>query len=138
MGKIREYTNGEVTIVWEASKCIHSAKCVAGSPHVFKPKERPWVQLEDSETEPLIKTIKTCPSGALSYYMISEGNNEEVSDISETTKVDVMPNGPLLIHGNISLKHADGSEENKTNRTAFCRCGKSNNQPFCDGTHNKA
>ena len=58
MGKIREYTNGDVTVVWEAGLCIHSAKCVAGSPQVFKPKERPWIQLDDSETESLIQTVK--------------------------------------------------------------------------------
>ena len=137
MGKIREYTNGDVTVVWEAGLCIHSAKCVAGSPKVFKPKERPWIQLDDTESESLIETVKTCPSGALTYYKTAEGKKKEIAVASETTKIEVMPNGPLLVFGELSVKHDNGTEETKSKQTAFCRCGKSGNQPFCDGTHNK-
>ncbi len=64
----KEYTNGEITIVWKASKCIHSGNCVKGSPDVFQPKTKPWVKPNASPTEQIIKTIDTCPSGALSYY----------------------------------------------------------------------
>lgn len=42
---IKEYTNGEVTVLWEASKCIHSANCVKNLPEGFKPKEKPWVHV---------------------------------------------------------------------------------------------
>ena len=48
---IKEYTNGEVTVLWEASKCIHSANCVKNLPEVFKPKEKPWVHVENSTSE---------------------------------------------------------------------------------------
>lgn len=61
-----EYTNGEMTIVWQPSKCIHAGKCVAALPNVYKPKERPWIQIENATTAELIAQIKTCPSGALS------------------------------------------------------------------------
>lgn len=36
---VKEYSNGEVTITWEASKCIHSGKCVRGLPSVFDTKK---------------------------------------------------------------------------------------------------
>ncbi|MCH8494616.1 MAG: (4Fe-4S)-binding protein, partial [Balneolales bacterium] len=39
----KEYTNGEITIVWQSGKCIHSGNCVKGSPEVFQPKDRPWI-----------------------------------------------------------------------------------------------
>ena len=137
MGKIKEYTNGELTVVWEPGLCIHSAKCIAGLPHVFKPKERPWIQLEMTETAALIKTVKTCPSGALTHDLNSEGK-KEVQDVpSENTKIEVIPNGPLMVFGELAVKLASGEEVTKSKRTAFCRCGKSDNQPFCDGTHNK-
>jgi CDGSH-type Zn-finger protein len=45
-----------------------------------------------------------------------------------------MPNGPLLMRGPIRVVRADGSSE-ELPRAAFCRCGQSNNKPFCDGTH---
>ena len=65
----KEYTNGEVTIVWQSGKCIHSANCVRNNPKVFKPKEKPWIVAENSTTEKIIETIKKCPSGALTYYL---------------------------------------------------------------------
>ena len=63
---IKEYSNGEVTALWDASKCIHSANCVKNLPEVFKPKEKPWVQMENSTSENIISTVNKCPSGALS------------------------------------------------------------------------
>lgn len=63
---IKEYSNGEVTVLWDASKCIHSANCVKNLPEVFKPKEKPWVQMENSTSENIIFTVNKCPSGELS------------------------------------------------------------------------
>lgn len=65
----KEYTNGEVTIVWQAAKCIHSANCVRNNPDVFHPKEKPWIIAEASTTEKIIDTINKCPSGALTYFL---------------------------------------------------------------------
>ena len=100
MGKTKEYTNGEVTIVWEAEKCIHSAICVRGLPNVFKPKERPWITIDAAGTDDLVKQVKACPSGALSYYMNAEGNHEAES---LETKVEVLENGPLLVFGTLKV-----------------------------------
>ena len=132
MGKIKEYTNGEMTIVWEAGKCIHSAVCVKGLPEVFQPKSRPWIKIDVAGTEDLVNQVKACPSGALSYYMNAEDNQE-----AETleTKVEVLQNGPLLVYGTLKVTHKDGSSETKNKTTAFCRCGASNNKPYCDGAH---
>jgi uncharacterized Fe-S cluster protein YjdI len=69
MSNIKEYSNGEVTIVWESEKCIHSAICAKGLPKVFKPRERPWITIDAASTEVLVNQVKQCPSGALSYYM---------------------------------------------------------------------
>ena len=52
-------------------------------------------------------------------------------------KIQLAPNGPLLVKGEISIAHADGSEETKNN-PALCRCGASDNKPFCDGSHKEA
>ena len=65
----KEYTNGEVTIVWQSGKCIHSANCVKNNPDVFKPAAKPWITAENSTTEKIIETINKCPSGALTYYL---------------------------------------------------------------------
>ena len=64
---IHEYSNREITIIWQPDVCIHSGICVATLPAVYKPKERPWIQIGNATTEELISQIKACPSGALSY-----------------------------------------------------------------------
>ena len=64
----KKYTNGEVTIVWQSGKCIHSANCVKNNPDVFRPKEQPWIKIDGSSTDKIIETVQKCPSGALTFY----------------------------------------------------------------------
>ena len=67
--------------------------------------------------------------------MNAEGNQEAES---LETKVEVLKDGPLLIYGTLMVTDKDGNTEKKNKTTAFCRCGKSNNKPYCDGAHVKA
>lgn len=62
----KEYTNGEITVIWQADKCIHCGNCAKGLPQVFKPKEKPWVQMENASSGAIVNQVKDCPSGALS------------------------------------------------------------------------
>jgi uncharacterized Fe-S cluster protein YjdI len=62
---VKEYTNGEVAVVWQSGKCIHSGNCVRNLSSVFKPKETPWVQPSNATTQEIIDTVIKCPSGAL-------------------------------------------------------------------------
>lgn len=64
----KEYTNGEVTIVWQSHLCKHAAECVKNSPGVFRPKERPWIDASAASSEEIRQTVSKCPSGALTYY----------------------------------------------------------------------
>jgi uncharacterized Fe-S cluster protein YjdI len=134
----KRYTNGEVTVVWEPSACIHSTLCWKGInalPAVFNPAERPWIKPEGAPTERIIQQVKQCPSGALSFYMNNEVN--ETPQTNAESIVEVVTNGPLLVYGNITVKDEEGNETHKNKVTAFCRCGASNNKPYCDGTHVK-
>lgn len=62
----KEYTNGEVTILWTPSKCIHSGICVKTLPKVYNPKEKPWVKIQNASSKELIEQVSKCPSAALS------------------------------------------------------------------------
>lgn len=53
-------------------------------------------------------------------------------------KVSPAPNGPLLLSGNVTIMAASGRKAWRGNKTALCRCGHSNNKPFCDGSHKEA
>ena len=64
--KTKEYTNGEVTIVWKQDVCIHAAECAKNLPRVFNPRERPWIRPENATSELIIEVVNKCPSGAIS------------------------------------------------------------------------
>ncbi len=64
----KEYTNGEITIVWQSEKCIHSGICVKTLPQVYDPKARPWININNATSEQLRSQVSKCPSGALSFY----------------------------------------------------------------------
>lgn len=140
MNDQKEYSNGEITIVWKAGLCIHSANCWRGANGligVFNPKDRPWINPNGATTERIVAQIARCPSGALSYYRNeTEPDGERATDAPQI--VEVRENGPLLVYGNITVREKDGSETAKQNATAFCRCGRSNNKPYCDGSHTAA
>ena len=76
----KKYSNGELTIVWKPSMCIHSTICwkkATGLPEVFNPMVKPWIRPEASTTEKMMEQVKKCPSGALSYYLNEpEGNKD--------------------------------------------------------------
>jgi len=69
MKKVHEYSNGELTIIWQPDKCIHSGICVKMLPAVYKPCERPWITIGNASTAELIAQVDKCPSGALSYRL---------------------------------------------------------------------
>ena len=130
----KEYSNGEITVVWQPAKCIHSEMCVKTLPQVYDPNARPWIQVDNASTEEHKVQIKKCPSGALSYFM-NDGSDQEAASLE--TEVEVLENGPLLIYGTLKITDKDGNVETKNKTTAFCRCGKSENKPYCDGMHVK-
>ncbi|MCK0131507.1 (4Fe-4S)-binding protein [Flavobacteriaceae bacterium F08102] len=130
---IKKYHNGEITILWKPKKCIHSGACVDALPKVYRPTEKPWIQQNQATTAELKAQIVTCPSGALSYVVNDEHN--EVKEIPSGVLVEVREKGPLLVKGTVQITHADGRKEVRENVTTFCRCGASENKPFCDGTH---
>jgi CDGSH-type Zn-finger protein len=56
-----------------------------------------------------------------------------------SVKIEIRPNGPYLVEGDVELIDPTGKKVDTTGRAkiALCRCGGSVNKPFCDGTHSK-
>jgi CDGSH-type Zn-finger protein len=54
-------------------------------------------------------------------------------------EITVLNNGPLRVKGDITLKDPNGEVYDLKGRDAIslCRCGNSENKPFCDGSHNR-
>ena len=63
----KNYSNGEITVIWQPKKCQHAGVCVKTLPKVYNPKAKPWITVENATTEELKSQINKCPSGALSY-----------------------------------------------------------------------
>jgi uncharacterized Fe-S cluster protein YjdI len=134
MEAVKEYSSDDITIVWKPKLCIHSTLCWKGLIEVFNPDKKPWINPMGANTEKIIAQVNKCPSGALSYYNNNEKPKENKAENSEII-VEIVKDGPLIIHGNILLKDPDGKITKKQNICALCRCGASKNKPYCDGSH---
>jgi CDGSH-type Zn-finger protein len=51
------------------------------------------------------------------------------------TKITVRDNGSLLVQGDFELVDAEGNAIETKPAVSLCRCGLSDNKPFCDGSH---
>lgn len=53
------------------------------------------------------------------------------------TKITALNNGPIRMEGDFTLHDQEGNQFDLAGRTviSLCRCGHSQNKPFCDGSH---
>ena len=122
----KTYNNGEITVVWEASRCIHSEKCFHGLPAVFDPARRPWIDVKAADSATIAAQVRACPSGALSLGEAPAAEAEpKATAQAAAAPVQLAPNGPLLVQCDVLLRQADGSEKRCAGPVALCRCGSS-------------
>jgi CDGSH-type Zn-finger protein/uncharacterized Fe-S cluster protein YjdI len=149
----RQYTNGEITVFWVPSKCIHATTCFRELIEVFNPGRRPWVNMEGAPTRRIIEVVNKCPTQSLEWKYNKDLTEEErkaqrvVSREEETpkslagtnapTSIRIMKDGPIVVEGRFSITGAENATLKPSIMTSFCRCGSSLNMPFCDGTHRK-
>ncbi|WP_197021582.1 (4Fe-4S)-binding protein [Cellulomonas sp. HZM] len=128
----REYTGTGIVVRYDVTRCRHVAECVRGAPEVFEPGRRPWILPDaDPDAEHVADVVRRCPTGAL-HYQLAHGEPERPDP---TTTVTAVPDGPLLVRGDLRLNGPDGPVAET--RAALCRCGSSANKPFCDGSHER-
>jgi CDGSH-type Zn-finger protein/uncharacterized Fe-S cluster protein YjdI len=130
--KLHEYKGKNITVQYDAQRCIHAKECVHGLPGVFNPDAKPWVQADHAEAQALAAVIRRCPTGAL-HYEAADARLSERPDLSNT--VTINPDGPLYARGNIHVTAESGQVLLSETRVALCRCGASQNKPFCDNSH---
>lgn len=133
--KRRDYVGKEITIHDNRKICSHAKECVNNLPSVFKLGSKPWIDSDGSKMQDIINTVRKCPSGALSYSI----DGIEYRDPKEQRDpiLTVLKNGPYYITGGIDLigENIEFGEGASKEHYTLCRCGASDNKPFCDGTH---
>ena len=133
--KRRDYVGKEITIHDNRKICSHAKECVNNLPSVFKLGSKPWIDSDGSKMQDIINTVRKCPSGALSYSI----DGIEYRDPKEQRDpiLTVLKNGPYYITGGIDLigENIEFGEGASKEHYTLCRCGTSENKPFCDGTH---
>ena len=127
----RDYRTEELVVHWDSSRCVHSGICLRSLHSVFNLRATPGVDVEAATTDEIVATIEKCPSGALSYTRLN-GPGEAAP---EQTTVVPSPNGPLYVRGRVEVRDAEGELIAAGSRMTLCRCGHSQNQPFCDLSH---
>lgn len=151
----RQYSNGEITVFWKPTKCIHATTCFRELIEVFNPGRRPWVNMKGAPTRRIIEVVNKCPTQALEWKYNKEmdpasleKNNVISEEITPDTlpkkenenravRVTVMKNGPIVTEGDFKVIGTTGTEMKSMLMTSFCRCGASKAMPYCDGTHRK-
>lgn len=79
-----------------------------------------------------------CPSGRLVAWNKKTEKPIELKykpSISLVEDPQKKVSGPIWVKGKVTLESSDGTNYEKRNYMTLCRCGKSGNKPFCDGTH---
>ncbi len=118
----------DVTVLFEARRCIHSRHCVLDAPEVFKANTPgQWIYPDAMPVEAVVGVAHSCPSGAIRYERHDAGAAESAPRVNQ---LRVRENGPYALHAPLRIAGRDDGY-----RATLCRCGQSANKPWCDGSH---
>jgi CDGSH-type Zn-finger protein/truncated hemoglobin YjbI len=135
------YVGEQVTILDNRGICQHSGFCTDRVASAFRVGQEPFVAPSGGRMDELIRAVRDCPSGALSYAIDDREARDQV-DYHGTREpaIEVSKDGPYRISGAIPLADGEGNPEPRNDGAslehyALCRCGHSRNKPFCSGMH---
>ena len=130
----RVYEGDGITVEWRADRCIHTANCLNELPDVFDTSARPWIDVTKADPGAIVDAVRACPTGALRY---SSDALPPDDGTDEGVMIEAQPNGPLFVRGPVRVTDHEDLPITNEPRMALCRCGSSENKPFCDNTHKK-
>src|SRR5262249_16853874 len=134
------YDGVQLTVFDNRGICQHSGFCTDRLNTVFH-TEGPFVTPSGGRMDDIVRAVRDCPSGALSYAIDGvEGGAQAGGDGTREAAIEVSRDGPYRITGSIPLTDQSGApvaraEGSSSEHYALCRCGHSQNKPFCSGMH---
>ncbi len=139
--RLDTYPGVQLTVLDNRGTCQHSGLCTDRLATVFRAGQEPFVAPSGARQDEIISAVRNCPSGALGFAIDGKGARG-LADWGGTREpaIDVTRDGPYRVTGGIELTDADGtpvprSEGASLEHYAVCRCGHSQNKPFCSGMH---
>ncbi len=135
------YDGQQLTIFDNRGICQHSGRCTDRLATVFRTGAEPFVAPSGGRMDEIIRAVRYCPSGALSYAIDgSEARAQADWTGTRQPAIEVTKDGPYRITGGIPLTDPAGNPEPRADGSslehyALCRCGHSQNKPFCSGMH---
>ena len=135
------YVGQQVSVLDNRGTCQHSGYCADRLATVFHLGAKPFVTPSGGRMDEIIRAVRDCPSGALSYAIDGREAREQVDyDSHREPRIEVSKDGPYRVVGGIALVDGDGNDEVRNDGAslehyALCRCGHSQNKPFCSGMH---
>ena len=135
------YDGQQITIYDNRGICQHSGFCTDRLATVFHTGTEPFVTPSGGRMDEIIRAVRDCPSGALSYAIDgTEARGQADWGGTREPAIEITKDGPYRITGGIPLLGADGAPEPRAagsspEHYALCRCGHSQNKPFCSGMH---
>ena len=84
-------------------------------------------------------TISHFATGSIEKSVLMDNIScmEENKEHKSQAIIEVIDSGPLKITGNFLLKDLKRDTEDSPGEVWLCRCGKSGNKPYCDGSHKR-
>ncbi|MFE3189871.1 CDGSH iron-sulfur domain-containing protein [Nocardia sp. NPDC059240] len=126
------YEGTAVTVLDNRGLCAHSGFCTDRLPTVFRAGEDPFVAPSGGRQDEIERAVRACPSGALGYAV----DGMDAAPPRRGPAIEVSKDGPYRVTGGIPL--VDGGPRNagaSSEHYSLCRCGHSQNKPFCSGMH---
>jgi len=131
----------------EAAPPVNLAAVREGGPYAFRGDLR-------INGEPAGYRLTLCRCGASKHKPFCDGSHHDAGFAASgepatgtstdmlavrdgPLQIDPQVNGPLQIRGNLEITSGTGRMVARLTATKLCRCGQSQNKPYCDGTHAK-
>ncbi|HEX4656929.1 MAG TPA: ferritin-like domain-containing protein [Streptosporangiaceae bacterium] len=139
--RLDTYNGVQVTILDNRGTCQHSGLCTDRLPTAFRVGQEPFVAPSGARADEIVAAVRDCPSGALSLAIDGRAARAQTDwgDAREPA-IEVTKDGPYRVTGGIRLTDAAGADVHRNEGAsrehyAVCRCGHSQNKPFCSGMH---
>ena len=139
------YPGQQVTIFDNRGICQHSGLCTDRLATVFRTDQEPFVAPSGGRLDEIVRAVRDCPSGALSLAFDGADDRYEARDLTDwhagrERAIEVTQDGPYRVTGGIGLTDGTGADVARAagssrEHYALCRCGQSQNKPFCSGMH---